>query len=48
MSFGETTDIVNAICEALDVAHRNGVFHRDLKPENIMLTPANKEHAGQS
>jgi hypothetical protein len=23
------------ICDALEAAHRNGVFHRDLKPENI-------------
>src|ERR1039458_1508739 len=26
------------VCEALEVAHRQGIVHRDLKPGNIMLT----------
>ena len=29
--------VLNHVCEALTVAHRQGVIHRDLKPENILL-----------
>ena len=29
--------ILNAVCAAIEVAHREGVLHRDLKPENILL-----------
>lgn len=33
----EVSRILNQICEALIVAHRQGVIHRDLKTENILL-----------
>lgn len=29
--------ILNAVCEGMEAAHREGVLHRDLKPENILL-----------
>src|SRR5262245_18128041 len=34
----EALKIADAIADALDKAHRNGITHRDLKPSNIMLT----------
>ncbi|MGH7491539.1 MAG: protein kinase domain-containing protein [bacterium] len=29
--------IVMQVCDAMEYAHRSGVFHRDVKPSNIML-----------
>ncbi len=32
-------EVLDQICSALEVAHREGVIHRDLKPANIMISP---------
>jgi serine/threonine protein kinase len=32
-------DIVEQVCLAIDLAHRQGIIHRDLKPDNIWLEP---------
>ena len=30
--------VVGQLCDALQVAHREGVVHRDIKPENVLIT----------
>lgn len=37
LSVKQVVRIVEHLCEALTVAHQNGVVHRDLKPENLLL-----------
>ena len=34
----QASEVVAALAEAVQVAHRNGIIHRDLKPANILLT----------
>ena len=38
LSLKESLKVGIDVCEALEVAHRQGIVHRDLKPGNIMLT----------
>jgi serine/threonine protein kinase len=37
MDFEYAAQLIRQIGQALNVAHREGIFHRDLKPDNIML-----------
>ncbi len=37
LSIPRILEIVGAVAEALDYAHKNGVVHRDIKPANIMI-----------
>lgn len=35
---GGMKKVISAVCDALDVIHKNGFVHRDIKPENIMIS----------
>ena len=35
-------EIITQVCQALEVAHMEGVIHRDLKPQNIMIDKQGK------
>jgi serine/threonine-protein kinase len=35
----EVLSIMEQLLDALDTAHRHGVWHRDIKPANLLLTP---------
>lgn len=34
---GLAKKIVRTLCDALSVAHENGIFHRDIKPSNVLI-----------
>lgn len=38
----EAVDVIEAICDTLQVVHGAGLAHADIKPANVMLAPGNR------
>ncbi len=46
MAWGEASEVLLQLCDALGAAHRVGVVHCDLKPENVFVTRSKGRGAG--
>jgi serine/threonine protein kinase len=43
-TFRQAAELITAVADALDYAHRHGVIHRDIKPSNILLDAEGQPH----
>jgi serine/threonine protein kinase len=43
-AFQQAAELIAAVADALDYAHRHGVIHRDVKPSNIQLDAEGRPH----
>jgi serine/threonine protein kinase len=44
LSLPQILELMQAVCDAIQHAHQNGVIHRDLKPSNILVTKDGRPH----
>ena len=44
LPFRRSAELIAAVADALEYAHRHGVIHRDIKPSNIMLDEEGRPH----
>ncbi len=44
LTFQQAAELIAAVADAIDYAHRHGVIHRDIKPSNILVDAEGRPH----